>query len=275
MSVTKETNRELIADKRERLFNQPIVLSELSREDFNFIHVKMAEMTATGKLPEKSKKAKVEDGEKKPDKLAAFRALRQLAKEKLESLHLRSAGTWEQKFTSYLKSKGYEEDPSKFDDDDEFIRLYHRYISKPEGALPEPKAKKVVAKKVVKPDSEDEAEPKTTGGAKSKAVVDGREATLVRSSTANDSEAEEESKPKPVVKAPPKPPTKAAPKPKVEDGLKTPPQEGALVQTYKGKELYTALTEGAIHVWLNDDGAAGEYLGIYNAKTKEVEEPEE
>jgi hypothetical protein len=33
--------------------------------------------------------------------------------------------------------------------------------------------------------------------------------------------------------------------------------------------------EGVIHVWTNADNEAGDYLGIYNPKTKEVEEAAE
>ena len=254
MSTTKET----IAEKRERLFNQPVIVSELSDADKVFMAEELQgqfNRIALGK----GSKSKSSDGEKKVanDYIKTFQPA---VHAKIEALKLPTGGSWANSFAGYLwSSKGYKEDPSKLEDDAEFIRLHERYADKEPIPAPKPKAKKAAAKKVVAPDSEDESEPKTTGGAKAKAVVD------------SEDESEPKPKPKPVVKAPPKPP---APKAKAVEGLKTPPAEVGIVQSYKGKEVYTSLSDGAIHVWLNKDGAADEdnYLGVYNPKTKEVEE---
>jgi len=260
-TITKET----AAEKRERLLNQPITVSELSLKDKVALRKELDDEVNGIYLKSGKTKTKAEDGEKKvaPEYMLTFQPA---VRAKIDALNLPTGGHWTQKFAGYLwNSKGYKADPSKLEDNDKFIYLHNRYAEKDPIPEAKPKAKKVVAKKVVMPDSEDD-EPKTTGGAKRKA-------------TANDSEDEEEVKQevkqevKP--KAVPKPPTKQAPKPKADDGLKLPPKEQGLVQTYKGKEVYTGQVEGVIHVWTNADNEAGDYLGIYNPKTKEVEEAAE
>ena len=270
LALKMSTNKETIAEKRERLFNQPVTVSELSDADKVFMIEELQgqfNKIALGK----GSKSKSADGEKKVanDYIKTFQPA---VHAKIEALKLASGGSWAASFAGYLwSSKGYKEDPSKLEDDDEFIRLHKRYAEKEPIPAPKAKAKKTAVKKVVAPDSEDESEPKTTGGAKAKAVVDSEDdEPEVRPGSAKRSD-ESEPKPKPAAKAPPKPP---APKAKADNTLKTPPAEVGIVQTYKGKEVYTSLSEGAIHVWLNKDGAADEdnYLGVYNPKTKEVEE---
>jgi hypothetical protein len=258
MSNTKET----AAEKLERLMTQPITINELSNDDFDFLYEKMAKgLIARAKGSDKKASKKSSSGEvKEQTPWGSFAAA---VRAKLTEMGVYYTLGWSQGFNSYLwSSKGYSADPEKLNDEAKFNHLFERYCAT-KVPLPVKEEKEVKKpKKVVVPDSEDESEAKpTTGGAK----VKKSKAKVV------DSEAEEEEapKPKPTPKAAPKPPTKA----KKEEELKTPPKEGGLVQSFKGKELYTALVEEQTHVWLAKDGEADvdNYLGIYNPKSKEIE----
>ena len=259
MSKTKET----VAEKRERIMNQPITINELNQDDLNFLLLEMATLYAKGTKTVKT--VTKSDETKKQTPWGSFAAA---VRAKLTEMEVYYTLGWSQGFNSYLwSSKGYSADPEKLNDDEKFKYYLDRYSST-KVPLPIKEEKEVKKpKKVVAPDSEDEAEAKpTTGGAKVKS----------KAKVVVDSEAEEEEeapKPKPAPKVVPKVPTKA----KKEAELKTPPKEGGLVQTIKGKELYTALVEEQIHVWLAKDGEADvdNYLGIYNPKSKEIEAAEE
>jgi hypothetical protein len=264
MSNTKET----AAEKLERLMNQPITINELSNDDFDFLYEKMAK-GLIARAKGSGKKASKKSSSDEPKEQTPWGSFAAAVRAKLTEMEVYYTLGWSQGFSSYLwTDKSYSADPEKLNDEAKFKHLFERYCStKVPLPIKEEKAPKK-SKKVVVPDSEDESEAKpTTGGAKVKSKS--------KAKVVVDSEAEEEEvvKPKPTPKAAPKPPTKA----KKEEELKTPPKEGGLVQSFKGKEVYTALVEEQTHVWLAKDGEADvdNYLGIYNPKSKEIETADE
>ncbi len=266
-------SKETVVEKYERLFESPIVLKDLSDLELCFIAQKILEKRVTGALKKGVASSEVKESKVKSDssKRTAWTSFRALVSAKLTELHLAQASTWLVSFSGYLwTDKNFKADPEKLNDDEKMKHLYHRFVVEKNNPVPVKGDKK----KVVAPDSENEADSHsvliargasesapTTGGKKTKKVV------------APDSEGEEEEvKPAPKKVAVPAVPKKV----KKDDTMKTPPAEGGLVQTFKGKDYFTGLSGGEIHVWEpNADGEAGTYIGIYNPKTNAIEEAEE
>jgi hypothetical protein len=274
MSSTKETKKEY----EERLFNtKPKKLSADELADLVIF------ITKNGKGKEKTAR-----------KEGPWTIYRSALHARLKALSLKDYAPWVSGFGSALKALGhYPTEALEELTDKKLTKLYNAHLAEHPIVVPDKKVKTTVPTKASDSDSDSDSEdeapkPKVSAQAPNKAKVS---AQAPNKAALSESESEEE-KPKPKVSA--QAPNKAKvsaqapnkakveseseseeekpkPKPKPKAKVSLPEEGKTKVQTINGTKYFTANTDGKLWVYkLNEEGGAGDAVGLYSFETKAI-----